>query len=205
MDPTAHESVARMSGRRPLRDWLWLAAALPAGCWLLGAFLFVRADGSLIWRLPRLADGPAAEHNVASFRLGPTLRASSYYRDVLSQHHPAFVLDGRARPSRLEKWTSGLRDQEPWLEVSWHKPRALQRVVIHHAGSVEPDELTIRRYRLRCLTQSEKVELAVRDNRASVAEHAFACRGATGVRIDWQPNAGNDGLVRIYEIEVWGQ
>jgi hypothetical protein len=195
-----------MSARRPVRDWLWLTLALPAGCWLLGAVLFLRADGSLTWRLPRLADAPTTEHNLASFRLGPTLRVSSYYRGVLSQHHPAFVLDGRARPSRLEKWASGLRDEKPWLEVLWHRARTLQRVVIHHAGSVEDDALTIRRYRLRCITQQSKgIELSVHDNRAAVAEHALACQGATGMRVDWQPNAGNDGLVRIYEIEAWGR
>ncbi len=216
MNPEAHESVARAKGRPPLRDLRQFALAVPAACWLLGAILFLRADGSMTWRLPRLveargsareqnSDGPTSERNLASFRFGPTVRASSYYRDVYAQHHPAFALDERAFPSLLEKWSSGLRDERPWLEVLWHQPHALRRVVIRHAGSVEANELTIRRYRLRCISQgSERIELEVRDNRAVVAEHALPCAQATGVRIDWQPNR-RDGLVRVYELEAWGR
>ena len=208
----AHESVARVKGRPSLRDFCWLALALPAGCWLLGALSFLRADGSMSWRLPRAAGASeqsaqdtTAEQNLASFRLGPTVRVSSYYRDVYSQHHPAFALDGRAQPSLLEKWSSGVRDPRPWFEVHWQRPHTLRRIVIRHAGSVEAPALTIRRYRLRCISQSAgRVELTVRDNRAAVAEHALPCAQATGIRIDWQPNPG-DGLVRVYEIEAWGR
>lgn len=174
--------------------------------WAFGALLFLRADGSVHWPMPRSATPPVGEHNLAFFRYGPTLRASSYHRDGRSQHHPIFLLDARAEPHAVEKWTSNTRDEKPWIEIGWGEARRLSRVVIYHAGWREREKWTQHRYRLSCLVEggARATTLAVRDNRESVATHPLPCDGARGVRINFTPNTRH-GQVRIYEVEVWGQ
>lgn len=193
--------------RSPWRRFGALAPALlVAGAWSIGAVLFLRADGSFSWSLPRTARPVDGEHNLAAYELGPTLRASSYYRAVLTQHHPVFLVDGRKLPSLVEKWASSAADRTPWIELRWRERRLLTRVQIWHAGLLESEELTIRNYRLRCLSDAPApAALAVRDNRRSVALHELRCPRALGLRIDWEPNEGSDGLVRVYEVEAWGR
>jgi hypothetical protein len=106
-------------------SWRAVAIAVPAVCWAIGAIAFLRADGAMSWTLPQQAPAPQGEHNLASYKLGPTLRASSYYRAVLSPHHPAFVLDGRAHPTTLEKWTSNARDLHPAASAQPGRTRCL--------------------------------------------------------------------------------
>lgn len=186
-----------------------LRRALVAGlllAWSIGAVLFLRADGSVYWSLPRAATPPRGEHNLAFYRWGPTLRASSYYREPFSHHHPIFLVDARAEPHEVEKWTSGFHDHDPWLELAWREPRQLARVVIYHAGWREHGDLTVRRYRMTCLQQGGATgpSLHVTDNHEAVATHPLACERAVGVRFEWTPNRPDDH-VRVYEIEAWGR
>lgn len=191
-----------------LQTWVralrWLGGAFLLA-WLVGAVLFVQADGSVTWRMPRARAPRAGPHNLALYELGPTIRASSYHRDVYSHHHPAFLVDGRAEPTVVEKWASAPQDAAPWIEIWWREPRTLERVRITHAGSVEGDELTVRRYRLICLSRHRDAPArTIRDNERAVAVHALACREARGVRIEWQPNQADDA-VRVYEVQAWGE
>lgn len=146
----------------------------------------------------------AAEQNLAAWDLGPTVRASSYFRDWAAQHHPAFLVDGRARPEPIEKWASGPRDRHPWVEIEWREPHDLARVVLTHAGRFEPAAYTVRRYGVTCLRPGGGPSIAVRDNVQPVATHELDCPGARGVRLDFQPNDERD-VVRLYEIEAWGR
>jgi hypothetical protein len=171
--------------------------------WLFGMVSFLRADGSMQQSLPRREPPPVGEHNVASFRYGPTLRASSYFRQLRAHHHPMFLVDEQSSPSGIEKWASAPYDQAPWLEIEWREPRKLQRVVVSHAGLREDPRLNARSYRLRCLRDAPAPVLEVRDNTDSIATHAFACEGARGVRLEWPLKAGEQA--RAYEIEAWGQ
>jgi hypothetical protein len=176
------------------------------GFWLFGAVLFLRADGSIDYTLPRREASPRGEHNLASYRYGPRLRASSYFRDDgPAHHHPMFLVDERREPSLFEKWASAWRDRRPWLSISWREPHDLTRVRIQHAGSREAASDTTPNYRLRCLTQDgTSGELLVEGNRAPVAEHPLVCTGALGLRIDF-PRPRRGQIVRLFEVEAWGR
>lgn len=200
-------AVLRDQGRAPTRVRLLpLVFGVVAAAWLVGAALFLRADGSVSWSLERKQQPPATEHNLALLTWGPTLRASSYYQEAFSHHHPVFLIDARAQPHEVEKWTSGYHDPQPWTEIVWREPRRLERSVIYHAGWRESADWTIRQYRLVCLGQEGQhgKSVDVTDNTAAVATHALGCDAAYGLRIEWTPNAAND-KVRVYEIEAWGR
>lgn len=192
------------SARRiaPLRVFV----AAMALAWSIGAVLFLRADGSTRSHLPQVAPAPTGEHNLALFRWGPTLRASSYHREWFAQHHPIFLIDGRKDPRELEKWTTQLDDERPWVEITWREPRQLSRVVIFHGGFREQASYTARRYRLWCIAQdgTRKSSLDVLDNQQAVATHPLACDRARGLQISFARSAP-DEQVRIYEIEAWGR
>jgi hypothetical protein len=182
----------------------WLVLSIVAA-WLVGAILFVSADGSLECTLPRLAAPPDDEHDLALYRWGPTLRVSSYHRDVDAHHHPAFLVDGHDRPELLEKWASAKGDRKPWVEILWREPRTLSRVVIRHAGWQEDEELTAQRYRISCLGPDKPPPpIAVQGNEQPVRTHPLTCAGARGIRIDWKLNPDGE-LVRVFEIEAWGR
>src|SRR5689334_18544062 len=99
------------------------ACAAFAVAWSIGATRFLAADASIRLTLPRLAPPPAGEHNLALYRWGPTIRASSYRRDPESYAPPGFLVDGQQSPSRNEKWTSAANDRQPWVEITWREPR----------------------------------------------------------------------------------
>ncbi len=191
---------------RPRRFKIWMPAlALLGGLWLWGLVSFVAADGHFELTLPRLRNPPAGLHNLSLWDLGPTIRASSFYGDWGSHHHPAFLVDGRVHPDMVEKWASAERDRHPWVEITWREKHDLERVVIRHAGSVESSDLTAHRYTLRCLGGSEPAPtLEVTSNQDSVATHPLACSQVQGIRIDFVPN-DSKGIVRIYEVETWGK
>ncbi len=186
------------------RSVLAIVLAIVTLAWLGGLVRFVGASGRPEVILPRTASPPSGEHNLAHFRYGPTLRASSYFRDPVSQHHPSFVVDGRDRPSLIEKWASRQDDAAPFIEIIWREPRRLERVVIRHGGSAEDPGTTLDRYRLACLGSDGAASLPLTiENRDHVASHALPCEGAHGIRLEARP--GNGGMVRIYEIEAYGQ
>jgi hypothetical protein len=181
------------------------ALVLLTAAWLFGLICFALADGHIEVTLPRRQAPPDFPHNLSSREYGPTVRASSYFGDWGGHHHPAFLVDGRQRPDLVEKWASGVNDRHPWVEILWREPHDLERVVLHHAGEVEATGLTIRRYTISCLTGSGRgPSVDVEENQASVATHTLACPQAHGVRVEFVPNDNND-IVRVYELETWGQ
>jgi hypothetical protein len=165
----------------------------------------VAADGHFEVVLPRTRTPPAELHNLSLWDLGPTIRASSFYGDFLSLHHPAFLVDGRSTPDRVEKWASAEHDRHPWVEITWRELHNLERVVIRHAGSLESDDMTARHYTLRCLTSSgQGPSLEVQFNQAAMAYHDLVCAQARGVRIEFVPKDSKD-IIRVYEVETWGR
>lgn len=196
--------LAPRDGGRFWRKLALAVASLLALIWLFGAVGFLRADGVARLTLPRRATPPKGEHNLASYLWGPTLRASSYYREPSAHHHPAFLVDEREDPGTLEKWASTFRDRRPWVEVEWREPRSVTRVVLRHAGYHEDSDMTLNRYTLRCLGEGEQPELKVSDNHDDMATHKLACRAARGVRATFYLKKADD-MARLYELEVWGQ
>jgi hypothetical protein len=186
--------------RKP-RAW---ALGLLAGGWLLGLAWFVAADGHFEATLPRQRQEPLGVHNLALWDLGPTVRASSFFGDWTSHHHPLFLVDGRGMSDLVEKWVSAERDRKPWVEIRWGEPHDLERVVIRHAGWLEPPELTAHRYTIRCLgAAGQGARLDIADNQEAIATHALSCAKTRGIRIEFQ-RQGSD-LVRVYEVEAWGR
>jgi hypothetical protein len=176
-----------------------------AGAWLCGLLAFVRADGHFEATLPRRKAPPAHEHNLSSWEYGPTVRASSYFADWGGQHHPLFLVDGRTGPLAVEKWASAEPDRHPWIEILWREEHDLARVVLQHAGTAESSDFNARRYAITCLTaHGQGPSLAVDDNRATVATHALSCAHARGIRVAFEPN-DDRAIVRVYEVETWGQ
>jgi hypothetical protein len=189
--------------------WWRVGAAALGVAWLVGLVRLLAANGHITVVFPRQHTPPPGEHNLAAWDLGPTVQASSYFHDWASQHHPAFLVDGRARPAVVEKWASAAADRHPWIEIDWREPHDLARVVITHGGAVEGPGATVRRYRIRCLRDGDAVppavpSVTVSDNTQPVAVHPLPCSQARGVRLDFYPNDPED-IVRIFEIEAWGQ
>jgi hypothetical protein len=199
---------------RGLVRWLWawrrqvclLAVGLLCLAWGMGLLLFLRAGAHspATVSLPSRKPHPPGEHNLVAHPYGVVLRASSYFRDRVAQHHPAFLVDGRAQPSLVEKWASDPTDTRPWIEMLWTGERNIHRVHIQHAGAVESAEYTAKQYVVTCLSPRAAPPLVVSNNKQSVAEHELRCAGAHGLRIDFAPNS-RGALVRIFEVEVWGQ
>lgn len=192
-----------------VRSRLQRAAALGVGgavaLWLVGFVLFLRAPSVVTIDLPALAPHPAGEHDIAAARFGPTIRVSSYLADVYNQHHPAFLVDQLAHPTRVEKWASNDHDPHPWVEIRWRGRHDISRVVVEHAGSVEDPGLTAHTYTLTCLEAAGVgPTLSVSGNTADVATHRLVCPAAIGLRVDFVPD-GPDGLVRVFEIAAWGK
>jgi hypothetical protein len=195
----------------PTTKIIFTLVALFAAAWLFGLVHFLRAPGVVAVTLPVQAEEPAEEHNLASWRWGPTVRVSSYHQDPFAQHHPAFLVDERVGPSLLEKWATTPEDAHPWAEILWRAPHAVTRVVLRHAGEYESDGFTMQKYTVTCLLDAgpgrdlaRGPQFVVNDNEAKIAVHPLACAGARGLRLDTQPRAPNTP-VRLYEIEVWGQ
>ncbi len=185
--------------------YCYLASLLVSLLWATGLGLFLRSPKGASVTLPAFAPHPSEEHNLAAAIYGPTLRVSSYYRDFSSQHHPAFLVDGRQNPTLVEKWASDEGDAAPWVEIAWQGTHHVSRIVIVHGGSVESDAMTTRDYRATCLQGSAASRASeVRGNVSKIAEHELECADATGVRVDFLPNEKN-ALTRVYEIEAWGR
>jgi hypothetical protein len=191
-------------GSKPAARALVGAAILLGALWGFGFTRFLLADGVVHQTLPRREAPPSGEHNLAAYRFGPRVRASSYHRDSASNHHPSFVVDERARPTLTEKWVSAFNDPEPWLEVHFREAHAVGRVRMRLAGLVEDGALNMRSYRLLCLGGEASAEVVVTDNRASEVEHALSCRDATGVRAEFTLGKRDD-RARVFELEVWGR
>ncbi|HEY0714512.1 MAG TPA: hypothetical protein VGF45_17640 [Polyangia bacterium] len=179
--------------------------AVLVGAWVYGLVSFVGARGTVSVALARRQESPDEPHNVASFRYGGEVRASSYLKDSGRQHHPLFLIDGRNDSTLREKWASERGDPEPWVELRWHEARALSHVVVVHAGKHEEDGLTVRDYTLTCLRDAgDAIELRVRGNVEKVARHGFVCEGARGVRLAVD-NHRPGSVARVYEIEAIGE
>jgi len=207
VDATAATVVTlrRAEARRRRLSPLGAAGVAAGACWLWGLRLLLSPMPPLTVVVPRRAAPLPGLHNVAAARFGPTVRASSYFRDVLAHHHPLFAFDERSGPSELEKWASSASDPAPWLEVSWREPHDLERVVVRHAGWVEDAMYTVHRYSIRCLGGPDAGrEVSVDGNDKPVAEHALACAGSRGIHLDLTSNGAGDP-VRIYEVEAWGR
>lgn len=173
--------------------------------WVTGLAMLLVKPVPAATMLPEVSLHPPERHNLAAARFGPSVRASSYFKDVYSQHHPAFLIDERRLPTNVEKWASRGDDRTPWIEIRWRGAHQLTSVVIAHAGTVEAETLTIHSYAVICLRQgAEPITLNVPDNRDSVATHPLSCSDAIGLRVEFVPNWWGD-LARIYEIEAWGQ
>lgn len=189
-----------------MRKSLPLLGGLLALAWLVGLSRFVLSTGAASMTLPRLSPPPDDEHNLAGFRLGPTVRVSSYHRDPYVQHHPLFVVDQRVGPTLLEKWVSAAHDRQPWLEITWREPRALDRIVLRHAGEYEHASYTLDDYTLTCLRDGPGggPSVSIVGNHASLAIHPLACTGARGVRLQARSLAPG-AVVRLFELEAWGR
>ncbi len=132
------------------------------------------------------------------------MRASSYFRDPLSQHHPLFLVDERSDPSALEKWASAPLDRHPWVSILWREPRELSRIVVRHAGAIELPEYTLARYTLTCVRdEGPGPSVVVVDNHDAVTAHDLPCSRARGVRLDVE--IVGDDIARLFEIEAWGR
>lgn len=196
---------ARPRRTSPATRALLVAVAALTSAWLFGLVFFLGAQGTVTVALARRAPSPTDDHNVAAFHLGTEIRASSYFKDLFRQHHPVFLIDGRHRPTELEKWASERGDAKPWVQLRWREARTLARVVLTHAGQYEDENLTLADYTIVCLTAAqEEIRLKVSDNRAKVAHHDLSCADAVGIRLEMAPRAAGD-VARLYEVEAIGR
>ena len=172
-------------------------------CFAAGAVAFARSKPATEVSLPKLAEHPAARHDLVDFRYGPTLRASS--SAFAFQHHPAFLVDGAVAPTTTEKWVSDpAHDHAPWVELSWGEPKNVDEVALTFAGAYEGSRASEDHYSIRCLGSEGHVD--VTGNTEPRPRHPIACAGATGLRVDFGPSGPPPrDSARVYEIEVFGQ
>ncbi len=163
---------------------------------------FIAARPSVEARFPRRLQHPADLHNLASFEYGPVVVASSY--DTANHHHPAFLVDRRPHPTRLEKWVSDPADRRPWIEIMWGEPHDLVELVVVQGAAYESILRLTRRALVSCLRQGSTFEARTIDDLAPVTRVALPCQAASGVRLDFSVRGGTD-LVRLYEVEAWGR
>lgn len=119
-------------------------------------------------------------------------------------HNPIFLVDGRIGPS-VEKWVSGMQQGEPWAQVRFSSPQTVGRVVLHHAGEREDKDYTAADYRVQVEQAPDawKDVAIIRDNRQSVATHAFTPVTTTAVRVVFsKPSWNNNPRARLFELEV---
>ena len=184
-----------------MRPGLALLAALglPFGAALVA---FSTARPVVEARFPVRRAHPPELHDLAAMEHGPAVAASSY--DAAAQHHPAFLVDRRARPTPLERWSSDPGDRHPWVEIAWGEPHQLSEIVVVHASALMGG-VPLARYDIACLRgRSRAATLAVAGNALPAARHPIRCPEATGIRLDLVPGPGA-AAVSILEIEAWGR
>ena len=184
-----------------------LIIATLVGCallFLVGLTRFVRTSATFEVALPRTEPNSArgAKTNLVALSTGPVLRASSFDRDVYHLAHPAYLVDGRAHPTRDEKWTPRFDDEAPWIELGFREPHEVSRVLLRHGSDIDKKLRPNKVYRIRCLGDDAPT-LHVTRNKASRSRHKLHCPRATGVRIEFTKTRGKQPVV--YEIEVFGR
>jgi hypothetical protein len=183
-----------------------LVTAILVGYTLLffvGLARFATSNAAFEVALPRNTDNRAttSDTNLVALEMGPVLRASSFERDVYGLAHPAYLVDGRARPTETEKWVPRFDDQAPWLEFVFREPRHVRRVVLRHSRNLQAKSRAHRAYRIECLGNGRVLEIT--RNRDPVATHELDCPRATGIRIDFETPRGK--APSVYEVEVFGR
>jgi hypothetical protein len=170
---------------------------------LVGLARFATSNAGFEVALPRTAENreTTPDMNLVALAMGPILRASSFERDVHGLAHPAYLVDGRARPTETEKWAPRFDDRAPWLEFVFREPRHVRRVVLRHARHAQAKMRAHRAYRIQCMSSGEVLEIT--RNKESVATHELDCPRATGVRIDFETPRGK--APSVYEVEVYGR
>jgi hypothetical protein len=168
-----------------------------------GLYRFVTARPAIQIRLPRLAQDPSGRANLAFFLYGPTVRVSS----VDARYHPAYLVDGHAQPSTIEKWASAAADSSPWAEVQLSRPHEIDEVALELAGAYEAEGSTMRRYRIECFRGASLVSaLPVQSNAAPRPHHPIRCPATDRVRVTFEIDAGTPrAAARVYELEIWGR
>lgn len=188
--------------QRPIRKVLMVAAAVAGTIWVAGLVVFITASPSIETKLPVIAPRPEGMHNLVARQFGPTIRASTNRFQWL--HHPAFVVDGRQGPSRVESWMPEPDDRGPWLEIAWDRPRQVASVTVDYASAGDPPK-TSHAYVLRCLPEGQP-HLEVSGMQNARATHELSCPAATAIRLEARAGGGrNPAEVRLYELQVMGQ
>jgi hypothetical protein len=157
---------------------------------------FVVAHPAIETRFPRTATDPSDRHDLADFRYGVTVRASSA---AWAEHaHPAYVVDRVASPSWRERWASASGDAAPWIEVALDRERAIDEVVLARAAPTPP-------FKIECYAGPSAVaSLHVPGAGELRTRHPVPCAGADRVRVTFSTPPGG-APVQLYELEVWGR
>ena len=149
----------------------------------------------------------ADETDFARWERGAVVRASGYATQA--DHHPLYLIDGLAEDARnVQKWVSHPEDRSPWFEVELAGPIDVSRVRVAHAGVSESPKLSIHRYEIICLRSDEEVARHdVSVDLATWKEHEPKCSNTDTIRFEFEvgPIERLDGVVRIYEVEVYGE
>jgi hypothetical protein len=144
-------------------------------------------------RFPRSVPDPEGRHDLAIFRYGTTVRASSV--SWAGRHHPAYVVDGV--PGGGERWIASDKDTAPWIEIAFDKPRAVDEVVLVQGG------VPLRRFDVACFTGANRVDgVSLTGNTEGRSRHPLKCHGADRVRVTFFVKKGE--AAQVHELEVWG-
>ena len=93
------------------------------------------------------APTPGARANFAALSGGASVRVSSF--DWFNAHHPMYVIDGLAEPSKTEKWATPVKDRAPWIEIRPAVRVDVDEVDLALAGIIEDPKFTNREFVVR--------------------------------------------------------
>ncbi len=170
-----------------------------------GLVRFTLARPPIEVRFARSAPADGLRRDLAHFKEGPIVRASSVF--AFARHHPGYVVDGQERPTLLEKWVSAPGDLAPFIEVQLDRARQIDEVALELAGAHEDQDFTMRRYRLECFAGAQLIaRLQIDANAQPRPGHALRCPSSDRVRVTFaaEPDTPRD-VARVYELLVLGQ
>jgi hypothetical protein len=165
---------------------------------------FILARPVLETRYERSQADPLGRFNLATPRLGVTVRASSVSAGQRS--HPAYVV-GEHIGTSIEQWASAPSDPRPWIEVEFDRPRLVDGVDLIVAEGPDPGAPPMRDAAIECFASDNRAvgNAILVHIEAARAHIGVACEQTVRVRVTFLPRRqGARPVARLQGLLIWG-
>lgn len=169
----------------------------------IGAWRLSQPKPPPVVELPRKEAPPHGQRfNAASFRYGPTLRASSMHH--AGGHYLPFAVDEASSPPLQAKWASDANDRSPYFEVQFREPVRIESVVVALSGSHPSDNASNKRLEVQCLVAKKVVKTVPFTNNREPKVTATIDETCEAIHIPFRLDSSDDDIARVFEVEAWG-